>query len=85
MPRPHDRVGVAGHRSKSASGSKPAPRLIDINSAGLEQLMTLPGVGEAIARRIIEGRPYRTVDDLRRVKGIGERRLTEIRPLVTAR
>jgi hypothetical protein len=85
MPRSHDRVGVAEHRSRSARGSKPAPRLIDINSAGLEQLMALPGVGEAIARGIIEGRPYRTVDDLRRVKGIGERRLTEIRHLVTAR
>jgi DNA uptake protein ComE-like DNA-binding protein len=38
-----------------------------------------------IARRIIEGRPYRTVDDLRTVKGIGEKRWTEIRPYVTAR
>jgi DNA uptake protein ComE-like DNA-binding protein len=37
-----------------------------------------------IARRIIEGRPYRSVDDLDRVKGIGEKRLEEIRPLVTA-
>jgi DNA uptake protein ComE-like DNA-binding protein len=38
-----------------------------------------------MARRIIEGRPYRTVDDLLRVKGIGERSLAEIRPYVRAR
>jgi DNA uptake protein ComE-like DNA-binding protein len=38
-----------------------------------------------IALRIIEGRPYRTVEDLLRVKGIGEKRLEEIRAYVTAR
>jgi competence protein ComEA len=36
-----------------------------------------------IVRRIVEGRPYRSVDDLDRVKGIGKKRLEEIRPLVT--
>jgi competence protein ComEA len=35
-----------------------------------------------IARRIIEGRPYGSVDELERVKGIGKKRLEEIRPLV---
>jgi competence protein ComEA len=37
-----------------------------------------------IARRIVEGRPYRSADDLERVKGIGPKRLEEIKPLVTA-
>jgi competence protein ComEA len=37
-----------------------------------------------IARRIIEGRPYRSIEELDRVKGIGKKRLEEIRPLVTA-
>jgi DNA uptake protein ComE-like DNA-binding protein len=41
------------------------------------------GVGPAISRRIIERRPYRPVDDLDRVKGIGAKRLEEIRSLVT--
>jgi DNA uptake protein ComE-like DNA-binding protein len=36
-----------------------------------------------IARRIIEGRPYRSVHHLERVKGIGKKRLEEIRPLVS--
>jgi DNA uptake protein ComE-like DNA-binding protein len=36
-----------------------------------------------IARRIIEGRPYRSVDDLDRVKGIGKKRLEEVRPVLT--
>jgi DNA uptake protein ComE-like DNA-binding protein len=37
-----------------------------------------------IARRIIEGRPYRSVEDLERVKGIGRKRFDELRPFVTA-
>jgi DNA uptake protein ComE-like DNA-binding protein len=37
-----------------------------------------------IDRRIIEGSPCRSVEELRRVKGIGKKRLEEIRPLVTA-
>ena len=44
----------------------------------------LPSGGPVIARRIIEGRPYRSVEELDRVKGIGKKRLEEIRPLVRA-
>jgi beta-lactamase superfamily II metal-dependent hydrolase len=57
-----DHVAVAGH--KAASGSKSPSRIIDINRASQEELMSLPGVGAVIARRIIEGRPYRRVDEL---------------------
>jgi competence protein ComEA len=42
----------------------------------------LPGIGPVIARRIIEGRPYGSVEELEPVKGIGKKRLEEIRPLV---
>ena len=59
-------------------------RLVDINSASQAELESLPGVGPVIARRIVEGRPYRTVDDLLRVKGIGAKRMAEVRPFVTA-
>jgi DNA uptake protein ComE-like DNA-binding protein len=45
------------------AGSKPAP-VIDLNSAGEEQLRTLPGVGPARAQAIIAGRPYAGKDDL---------------------
>jgi beta-lactamase superfamily II metal-dependent hydrolase len=61
----------------------PAGRRINLNSATQAELEALPGVGSVIARRIIEGRPYQSVDDLERVKGIGKKRLEEIWPLVT--
>ena len=48
------------------------------------ELEALPGIGPGIARRIVEGRPYRSVEELERVKGIGPKRLEEIRLLVTA-
>ena len=57
---------------------------INLNTATAAELEALPGIGPVIARRIIEGRPYRSVEELERVKGIGRRRLEEIRPLVTA-
>jgi competence protein ComEA len=49
------------------------------------ELEALPGVGPVIAREIIDGRPYGSVDELIRIKGIGIKRLAEIRPLATAR
>jgi beta-lactamase superfamily II metal-dependent hydrolase len=72
-----------GHaRLRHDSEVKPVGRLININTATEAELESLPRVGPVIARRIIEGRPYRSVDDLERVKGIGRKRLEQIRPMV---
>jgi DNA uptake protein ComE-like DNA-binding protein len=60
------------------SGEQAEGQLIDINAATQAELESLPGVGPLIARRIIEGRPYRPVADLTRVNGIGEKRLETI-------
>ena len=60
-------------------------RLVDVNTASAAQLESLPEIGPALARRIIEGRPYRKVDDLLRIKGIGEGRLAEVRRWVIVR
>ncbi|MGW6915543.1 helix-hairpin-helix domain-containing protein [Kitasatospora sp. NPDC054939] len=65
-----------------------APRQpISLNRATLEQLDTLPGVGPTLARRILAHRqahgPFRSLDQLRQVGGIGERTYAELRPLLT--
>jgi hypothetical protein len=53
---------------------------VDLNRAATSELESLPGIGPELARRIVEGRPYTTVDELQRVRGIGPARLTAVRP-----
>lgn len=68
-----------------AEGAEPAGP-VDLNSAGMAELETLPGVGPATARKILEERSrrggFRSVQDLLRVPGIGERRFAELRDRV---
>ena len=60
---------------------------LDLNRATLEDLAALPGIGPERAARIVRRRqqrgPYRSVDDLRDVPGVGEATVNRLRPLVT--
>jgi competence protein ComEA len=59
---------------------------IDVNRATAAELQRLPGVGPAMSSRIIlvrEQRPFQSVDELRRVPGIGVKTLEHLRPFVT--
>jgi len=63
-----------------------APARVDLNRADLEALQTLPGVGPALARRIVDARQERmftSVDDLGRVKGIGPATIERFRSRAT--
>lgn len=55
---------------------------IDVNSATLDELQELKGIGPKLAQAIIDGRPYEVVEDLLEVKGIGEKKLAAIKDLV---
>lgn len=61
---------------------------VDLNTATAEQLDTLPGIGPSTAAKIIADRtsngPFRTVDDLMRVPGIGSSKFEALKDLVTA-
>ncbi len=57
---------------------------LEINSATVEELQQLEGIGPELANRIREARPFRAVDDLVRVRGIGEVTLEKIRGFVRA-
>jgi competence ComEA-like helix-hairpin-helix protein len=71
-------------RADRSEKPRPGGGRINVNTASQAELEALPGIGPVIARRIVAGRPYRSVEELDRVKGIGKKRLEEIRPLVTA-
>ncbi len=61
-------------------------KLINLNTATQAELETLPGIGPVYAGNIIahrEANPFRTVEDVEQVPGIGPKRLEAIRPLVT--
>ena len=74
--------GTGAKRARSRNKAEHPSHLINVNTASQKELESLPGVGPVIARRIIEARPYRTVEDLLRVRGLGAKRMEEIRPLV---
>jgi len=62
---------------------------VNLNRASVDELQTLPGVGPVLAQRMVDWRKahgrYRAVDDLQEVKGIGKKRLEQLRPLVTVK
>ena len=56
--------------------------IVDLNTASNKELQTLPGIGPALADRIMQGRPFKNIDDLQNVKGITKERLDALRSLI---
>ncbi len=82
--------------ARDASESEPRPaspagdsrgEMVNLNTASAAQLMSLPGIGPVTAERILDYRqtygPFQTVEDLVKVKSIGEKKLQRIRQFIT--
>jgi endonuclease YncB( thermonuclease family) len=68
-----------------AMGTALPTESVELNTATKRQLMSIPGVGEVTASAILEGRPYGSVEELIRVKGIGRKTLEDLRSWVFIR
>ncbi|EFF90984.1 LOW QUALITY PROTEIN: ComE operon protein 1, partial [Streptomyces sp. e14] len=88
-PAPAAGPAVPGSAAGGASGpggaaGPTAP--VSLSTATVDQLETLPGVGPVLAQHIVDYRTrhggFRSVDQLREVNGIGDRRFADLRPLV---
>jgi competence protein ComEA len=82
-------VSPAVAQEKAAKPSKPAAAAsgpVNLNTATQAQLETLPGVGAASAKRIIEYREknggFKKIEELMNVKGIGEKSFLKLKPLI---
>lgn len=60
-----------------------APGLININTASVAELDTLPGIGPSLAQRIVERRPFARIEDIMNVSGIGQMTFDSIKDLIT--
>ncbi|MBI1845712.1 MAG: helix-hairpin-helix domain-containing protein [Candidatus Rokubacteria bacterium] len=86
-PGPGEGPETQRPKHRPPAPGEPAVVVVDLNRASAEELTRLPGVGPALAARIVEAResdgPFAAVDDLRRVRGLGRSRLERLRALVT--
>jgi competence protein ComEA len=82
LPPPAGQVDPAGPVGVAASGGR-----VDLNTATLQELDSLPGVGQVTAQRILDWRSrhgrFTSVEQLREIQGIGERRFGQLRDAVT--
>jgi DNA uptake protein ComE-like DNA-binding protein len=75
-----DAVPPAASGRRSHTRRPPAP--LDVNRASERELGDLPGVGPALAARIVAARPFASVDELRRVPGMRRALLDRVRPRI---
>lgn len=85
--QPPEQDRQAGAAEQPAS-QQPSKSKVNLNTATLQQLDELPGIGESKAKAIIAhreklGGKFRSIDQLLDVKGIGEKMLEKMRPLIT--
>jgi len=80
LSRIEDYITVGGGRyEKSIDNPSYSSGKININSASRSQLKSLDGIGDVLSRRIINSRPFNSINEIKNVKGIGPKTFEDIR------
>jgi len=86
-PVPHEQTPKVETIGEKARTIQPDRRLLDLNRASAGELESLPGIGAVMAQRVIAFREstggFRTVEELREVKGIGPKKFDRLKSFVT--
>jgi len=77
-PTATNNLAATDNNSGTISG-----QTVNINTATAEELDTLPGIGPSTAQKIIAGRPYGAIEDIMRVKGIGQATFNKLKDRIT--
>lgn len=85
---PSQTTSAPASKTQTSAGTDPASGAkININSADSSQLQTISGIGPSTAEKIIRYRTskgaFKSIDDLKKVNGIGDKKLEKLRPYVT--
>lgn len=75
-------VGTSVWFMSSAGRPTEGSLRVNINTATLTELESIPGIGDKLALLVVAERPYQSVDELVKVRGIAERKLESLRPYV---
>ena len=87
-PRQAAKTAVAKKRRQDqghAQDRDPEREKVNINTASKEELDALPGIGPVKAQAIIEGRPFKTIEDIMKVKGIKDGEFSKIKDMITVK
>jgi competence protein ComEA len=65
------------------SSPEAVPALVSLQNASIDQLAQVPGINKKLASEIVKARPFKSLDELNRVRGLGESSIRKLRALLS--